>query len=594
MNASNNLGDTPTSSSSVKPTMSFWQIFNMSFGFLGIQFGFELQNSNVSRIFETLGANKDDIPILWIAAPLTGLLVQPIIGYLSDRTWHPFWGRRRPYFFIGAVLSTLALFVMPNSSALWIAGSMLWILDASINISMEPFRAFVGDKLNSKQRTSGFAMQSFFIGVGSVIAALLPWMFTNWFDISNTAAAGQIPDSVKYSFYFGGIAFFAAVMYTVFTTKEFPPESLEAFKKEKKETTFKDGINETFGGIFKMPKTMKQLAVVQFFTWFALFAMWIYSTNAVTANKYNMKVDQALVTKMEQNIKATLDTAKDKKAIKELGSLQVDIDEVHKYRGDQNPVTISVNLANKFSNEGIINETTVLGLIKNTLAVTKGTDDASVNLQKELDKREKQISIDDKNKDYISPTSYAHFMSLAAKNNLIPDSLKNGLTEIAALKSVQKEYNNGADWLSVCSSVRNGVAAVFAFIIPLIAFRTNRKITHMICLFIGGLGLISIYFVTNPTLLLVSMGMVGIAWASILSMPYAMLSNALPANKMGYYMGVFNFFIVIPQILAASILGFFTMKLFHANTLNTIVLGGISMIVAGLLTLIVTDADDVE
>jgi maltose/moltooligosaccharide transporter len=452
-------------------------------------------------------------------------LVQPIIGYLSDRTWHPFWGRRRPYFFIGAVLSTLALFVMPNSSALWIAGSMLWILDASINISMEPFRAFVGDKLNSKQRTSGFAMQSFFIGVGSVIAALLPWMFTNWFGISNTAAAGHIPDSVKYSFYFGGIAFFGAVMYTVFTTKEFPPESLEAFKKEKKETTFKDGINETFGGIFKMPKTMKQLAVVQFFTWFALFAMWIYSTNAVTANKYNMKVDQSLVTKMEQSIKATIDNTKDKKVIKEFSSLMVDIEEVHKYRNDQNPVTISVNLANKFSD--------------------------SLNVS---------TSVEEK----------------------------------AELTRVQKEYNNGADWLSVCSSVRNGVAAIFAFIIPLIAFRTNRKITHMICLFIGGLGLISIYFVTNPTLLLVSMGMVGIAWASILSMPYAMLSNALPANKMGYYMGVFNFFIVIPQILAASILGFFTMKLFHANTLNTIVLGGVSMIIAGLLTLIVQDTDDTE
>jgi maltose/moltooligosaccharide transporter len=525
MASSNNFVDTPTTANSIKPKMSFWQIFNMSFGFLGIQFGFELQNSNVSRIFETLGANKDDIPILWIAAPLTGLLVQPIIGYLSDRTWHPYWGRRRPYFFIGAILATLALFVMPNSSALWMAGGMLWILDASINISMEPFRAFVGDKLNAKQRTSGVAMQSFFIGVGSVIAALLPWIFTNWFHISNTAAAGHIPDSVKYSFYFGGIAFLGAVLYTVFTTKEFPPESLEAFKKEKKETTFKDGLKETFGGILKMPKTMKQLAVVQFFTWFALFAMWIYSTNAITANKYNMKVDQALVSKMEQNIKTSLVALQDKKLIKELKSLQVDIDEVHTYRSAQNPVTISVNLANYFSD--------------------------SLNTATTIDEK-------------------------------------------VELKRAQKEFNTGADWLSVCSSVRNGVAAIFAFIIPLIAFRTNRKITHMICLLIGGLGLISIYFITNPTLIIISMGMVGIAWASILSMPYAMLSNALPPNKMGYFMGVFNFFIVIPQIVAASILGFFTMKVFHANTLNTIVLGGVSMIIAGLLTLIVKDADDEE
>jgi maltose/moltooligosaccharide transporter len=545
MASSNNFVDTPTTANSLKPKMSFWQIFNMSFGFLGIQFGFELQNSNVSRIFETLGANKDDIPILWIAAPLTGLLVQPIIGYLSDRTWHPYWGRRRPYFFIGAILATMALFIMPNSSALWIAGGMMWILDASINISMEPFRAFVGDKLNAKQRTSGFAMQSFFIGVGSVIAALLPWFFSKVLHVSHNAPVGQIPANVKYSFYAGGIAFFGAVMYTVFTTKEFPPESLEAFKKEKKETTFADGLKETFGGILKMPKTMKQLAIVQFFTWFALFAMWIYSTNAVTANKYNMKVDRNTLAAMEAGIVAdSIEVAKNiitsnanassntlsgdlakayVKKQKTLNSLKTDIAEIKEFRAEQNPVTISVNLANYFSDS--LNTAT---------------------------------SIDQKNE----------------------------------LKRVQNEYNTGADWLNVCSSVRNGVAAIFAFIIPLIAFRTNRKITHMICLIIGGLGLISVYFITNPTLIIISMGMVGIAWASILSMPYAMLSSALPPNKMGYFMGVFNFFIVIPQIVAASILGFFTMKVFHANTLNTIVLGGISMILAGLLTLIVKDADD--
>jgi maltose/moltooligosaccharide transporter len=542
MNAPNSLGENPITASSAKPTMSFWQIFNMSFGFLGIQFGFELQNSNVSRIFETLGANKDDIPILWIAAPLTGLLVQPIIGYLSDRTWHPYWGRRRPYFFIGAILATLALFIMPNSSALWMAGGMLWILDASINISMEPFRAFVGDKLNAKQRTRGFAMQSFFIGIGSVIAALLPWMFSNWFGISSEMSVGKIPDSVKYSFYFGGIAFFGAVMYTVFTTKEFPPESLEQFKKEKKETTFKDGLNETFGGILKMPKTMKQLAIVQFFTWFALFAMWIYATNAVTANKYDMKVDTATLAAMDAgrladsiSISKSIESLKSSSTIdniqlseftkkqKTVNSLASDFKEIKEFRADQNPVTISVNLANYFSD--------------------------SLNTATTIDQK-------------------------------------------ASLKRVQAEYNKGADWLSVCSSVRNGMAAIFAFIIPLIAARTNRKITHMICLIIGGLGLISIYFITNPTFILVSMAMVGIAWASILSMPYAMLSNALPSNKMGYFMGVFNFFIVIPQIVAASILGFFTMKFFHANTLNTIVLGGVSMIVAGLLTLMVKDADD--
>ncbi|GAB3509815.1 MFS transporter [Emticicia fontis] len=506
-----------------KPLLSFLQIWNMSFGFFGIQFGFELQNSNVSRIFETLGANKDEIPLLWIAAPVTGLIVQPIIGYLSDRTWHPYWGRRRPFFFIGAILATIALFVMPNSSVLWVAGGMLWILDASINISMEPFRAFVGDKLNSKQRTTGFAMQSFFIGVGSVIAALLPWMFTNWFHFSNTASAGEIPDSVKYSFYIGGIAFITAVFYTVFTTDEFPPEDMEAFKKEVKEAGFMDGFKETFVGIFKMPKTMAQLAVVQFFTWFGLFAMWIYSTNAVTSTIYNMKVEKALVTKMETALQAKLQSSQlDNKESKIFKSLQADINEINEYRANQNPVTISINLANYF----------------------------------------------EENKENI----------LSAE-------------EISELLRVKHEYNDGADWLNVCSSVRNGVAALFAFIIPLIAVRTNRKVTHMICLIIGGIGLISISFVTNPQLIILSMGMVGIAWASILSMPYAILSGALPANKMGYYMGVFNFFIVIPQIVAATILGFFTMKVFGANTLHTLVLGGASMILAGLLALRVEDND---
>jgi maltose/moltooligosaccharide transporter len=503
--------------------LSFREIWNMSFGFFGIQFGFELQNSNVSRIFETLGANKDEIPLLWIAAPVTGLLVQPIIGYLSDRTWHPYWGRRRPFFFIGAILATLALIVMPNSSALWIAGGMLWIMDASINISMEPFRAFVGDKLPPKQRTTGFAMQSFFIGLGSVIAALLPWIFTNWFNISNTSPSGTIPPSVKWSFYAGAFAFLTAVMYTVFTTKEFPPEDIEAFKKQNKETGFWEGVKETFGGIFKMPKTMAQLAIVQFFTWFALFAMWIYSTNAVTSNKYNMKIDKVLVQKMESSIASQLTNQsiaeKDKKLFK---SLKTDIEEINKYRPSDNPVTISINLANHFSDSS------------NTITSTE---------------------------------------------------------EKAELQRVKKEFNNGADWLSVCSSIRNGVAALFAFIIPWIAFRTNRRITHLICLVIGGFGLMSIGWFSNPTMIAVSMGMVGIAWASILSMPYAILSGALPANKMGYYMGVFNFFIVIPQIFAATILGFFTMKIFDANTLSTVMLGGASMILAGILTLLVKDND---
>ena len=505
-----------------KKRLGFWQIWNMSFGFFGIQFGFELQNSNVSRIFETLGANKDEIPILWIAAPLTGLLVQPIIGYLSDRTWHPYWGRRRPYFFIGAVLATIALMVMPNSSALWMAGGMLWILDASINISMEPFRAFVGDKLPADQRTSGFAMQSFFIGAGSVIAALLPWVFTNWFGLSNTAEAGVIPDSVKWSFYIGAFAFLTAVMYTVFTTREFPPEDLEAFKQEKKKTTLAQALTEPFTGIFKMPRTMRQLAWVQFFTWFSLFAMWIYSTNAVTTSVYDMHVKRSTFEKMDVELGSALaDFKGGKEELLRLQALQTDASEVRQFQAGKEDVVITINLANYFIDHAEVLES----------------------------------------------------------------------QELADMHRVQTEYNDGADWLGVCSSVRNGVAALFAFLIPLIARYTSRRRTHMLCLIIGGLGLISIRFVTDPTMLAVAMGAVGIAWASILSMPYAMLAGALPSDRMGYYMGVFNFFIVIPQIVAATILGYFTMHLFNGDTMNTITLGGATMILAGILTLWVNDKD---
>jgi maltose/moltooligosaccharide transporter len=273
-----------------------------------------------------------------------------------------------------------------------------------------------------------------------------------------------------------------------------------------------------------MPKTMAQLALVQFFTWFALFAMWIYSTNAVTSNKYDMKVDKAIVKTMENNIQSILSQPNvDVKKKKEYKSLQADINEINEYRANQNPVTISLNLANHYYD--------------------------SLN------------------------TTFA-------------------ATEKSQLKRVKQQYNDGADWLSVCSSIRNGMAAIFAFIIPWIAFKTNRRMTHLICLVIGGVGLMSISWITNPIYIAVSMGMVGIAWASILSMPYAILSGCLPANKMGYYMGVFNFFIVIPQIVAATILGFFTMKIFNANTLNTIVLGGASMIIAGILTLWVKDDDN--
>ncbi len=434
-----------------KPRLSFWQIWNMSFGFLGIQFGFALQNGNMSRIFETMGAHEDKLAFLWIAAPTTGLLVQPIIGYLSDRTWSPRWGRRRPFFLVGAILASLALMVVPNVSALWMAAGMLWIMDASINISMEPFRALVGDMLPSNQRTTGFGTQTFFIGIGAVVGSLLPYIYTNYFHFSNVAPAGQISPSLKYAFYTGGIVYFLAVAWTVFTTKEYPPVNMEEFEAEKRRTGgFWNIIKESFAGITDMPRTMRQLALVQFFSWLALFSMWIYATPAITSHIYH-----------------TSDTT-------------------------------------------------------------------------------------------------------------------------------SKIYNEGADWVNVCFSVYNGVSALAALALPILARATSRRITHLICLTAGGLGLISIYFIQNPQLLLVSMVGIGIAWASILSIPYAMLAGALPSNKMGYYMGVFNFFIVLPQMLASVTLGFFTKHLFHDNSALTLVLGGCSMILSGLLTLRVHDADDIR
>ncbi|WP_266366143.1 MFS transporter [Tellurirhabdus rosea] len=501
-----------------KPLLSFAQIWNMSFGFLGIQFGFALQNANVSRIFETLGANVDEIPVLWVAAPLTGLIVQPIIGYFSDRTWTRL-GRRRPYFLVGAILATGALFLMPNSPALWVAALMLWLMDASINVSMEPFRAFVGDNLPSRQRTTGFAMQSFFIGVGAVVASALPWMLTNWFGMSNEAPAGTISDSVKWSFYLGGVVFLLAVLWTVFTSREYSPQELAEFEDNVEEPAGREydrpevyaaagarqlrngliavvlgallsfwftaqnldkqllifsGMITIVGLLFavsglmqrqgsyrnsyvgiindleNMPSTMKQLAVVQFFSWFSLFSMWIYTTAGVTSHIY-------------------------------------------------------------------------------------GTKDTTSAL-----------------------------------------------------------YNDGADWVGVLFSVYNGVAAIVAFAIPLLARRTSRRMAHLICLVIGGLGLMSVYFIKDPNLLVLSMVAVGIAWASILSMPYAMLAGALPAGKMGYYMGVFNFFITIPQLVAAALLGFIVKNFFNGEPIYALLVGGVAMVVAGLLSLIVNDRDDIR
>ena len=421
-----------------KPILSFWQIWNMSFGFFGIQFGWGLQMANMSAIYQYLGAEESAIPLLWLAAPVTGLLVQPIVGYYSDRTWC-FLGRRRPYFLVGALLASLALIAMPNSGALWMAVGLLWILDASVNISMEPFRAFVGDKLVEEQRKTGFAMQSLLIGLGAVLSSSLPWMLTNWFGVVDSATGeSAIPRSVHLSFYIGSAVFFTAVLYTVLTTGEHPPEDIEAFEEQKRQSAgVGNAFREIIRGILSMPDGMRRLAVVQFFTWLGLFCMWIYFIPAVATRVFGGE-----------------------------------------------------------------------------------------------------------------PGSEA--------------------------------YQAGAEWGGVCFSTYNGVAFAFSFILLLLVRRFSAKSIHTLCLACGGLGLVSVVFVTDPQILLLSMTAVGVAWASILSMPYAMLANVLPPEKMGFYMGVFNFFIVLPQILASLGLGYALSHWLGGNAIAAIVLGGISMLFAAL------------
>jgi maltose/moltooligosaccharide transporter len=481
-----------------KPTLSFWQIWNMCFGFLGIQFGFALQNANASRIFQTLGADIDDVPGLWIAAPLTGLLVQPIVGYLSDRTWNRF-GRRRPYFMIGAVFTTLALLVMPNSPTLWIAAGTLWVLDASINISMEPFRAFVGDQLAPMQRPTGYAMQSFFIGIGAVVASFLPWLLAKW-GVANTAAPGEVPDTVRFAFYLGGAVLFVAIAWTVFTTREYSPQQLAAFddagpralemttpvaalpslaagaswlapgvllalaivlREGDRMLYVLAGLLAGYGVLLlvarcirrdhmlaaivydlrHMPQAMRRLAWVQFFSWFALFAMWIYTTAAVTQ---------------------------------------------------------------------------------------------------------------------------VHF----------------GATDTSSAA-----YNEGANWVGVLFGAYNGFAALAALVIPLMVKAMGLRWSHLVNLILGAAGLYSLLLIRDPQWLLLSMVGVGFAWASILSLPYALLSDCVPAAKMGVYMGIFNFFIVIPQLVAASALGFVLRHWLGGQPIQALAIGAASLVVAGICIL---------
>ena len=441
-----------------KPKLSFWQIWNMSFGFLGIQFGFALQGGFMSRIFQTLGAEKEAIPMLWIAAPLTGLLVQPIIGYLSDRTWHPKLGRRRPYFLIGAILSSLALFFVPYSPYLWVAAGFLWILDASINISMEPFRALVADKLNDEQRSYGFVVQTLIIGIGTWIASNLPWVVTK-LGVSNEAGPGVVPPSVKIAFAIGAFVFISSILYTIFTTSEYPPDEQ---KLENNQNSF---VKDIFTSILKMPSSMKKLGIIQFFSWFAFFVMWSLATPALTEHVFKAP----------------------------------------------SPIMDQYNM--------------------------------------QIEEEAYQFELDN------------------------------------------KKYQDAADLVGSYMGTYGLSSMAFALLLTLYTSkrRINRKMTHMISLLLGGSGFIIMRFIDNPNWLILSFMLIGISWGSILSMPYAMLSSSIDENKMGLYMGLFNMFIVFPQIIAALGGANFLSNLMGDGSINAMTLAGICLIIAGLSNTLITD-----
>ena len=496
-----------------KPRLTDQQIINMSVGFFGIQFAFGLQNANISRIFQSLGASIDDIPILWIAAPLTGLIVQPIIGHMSDKTWLGKWGRRRPFFLAGAFLGSLALFFFPDVPTLWVAALFLWLLDASINVAMEPFRAFVGDMLPDEQRTSGFAMQSFFIGLGAVISSLLPTLLTQ-FGVSNDPAPGEIPDSVRYSFYIGAVMFMAAVAYTVFTTKEYSPEELKSF-----------GELEEDHNVVHI-KTPASKFLNRGLIWSVIGAV-------LTGALYFHNLNNAKPLEKELYVLTI--------GIGVYGLLQV----------------LSGLFAKSQNNNGMVEIMDDLNFLPDTM---------------------KKLAI------VQFFTWFALFSMWIYTTPALAQHLANTIDTSSA------DYNRIGNWVGVLFAVYNGLSAFAAFLLPVLAKKYGRPKTHFIALIIGGLGLISFYLFKNENLLLISMVAVGFAWSSILSMPYSMLTQALPQNKMGVYMGIFNFFIVIPQILAATLLGFFTRHLFGGQSIFTIVLGGAAMILAGFLTLRIKDS----
>jgi maltose/moltooligosaccharide transporter len=550
-----------------KPRLSFWQIWNMSFGFFGIQFGWGLQMANMSAIYQYLGANESKLAVLWLAAPLTGLLVQPIIGYASDRTWNAL-GRRRPYFLIGAILASLALLVMPSSGTVWMAAGLLWVLDASINITMEPFRAFVGDLLPKEQRKSGFAMQSLLIGFGAVLSSALPYMLTNGFGVSKEATVqSPIPPVVHLAFYIGSGVFLAAVLYTILSTREYPPSDLAAFEKMKSEGAgVGNAFREIIEGIGSMPGAMRQLAIVQFFTWFALFCMWLYFTPAVAHGVF-----QGTPIGVHDLATENLLKQPSGKSYMTEGAAITRAYEARKHELEQ-----EVKAAPRVWYEAVLQ---MLGL--RAPPPEAGERIGESDLRTLITSHVAQAhEVSESESESALVQAFAAALMKHAVTPAKLDGVNEAAAELQNELATARKYGEGTAWGGVCFSVYNGIAFVFAFALLGLVQRLPARSIHRMCLFCGGTGLLLAVGMRDKHMLLVWMGLVGIAWASILSMPYAMLANAIPAEKMGFYMGVFNFFIVIPQILASVGLGTLMKSVLGDNPMNAVLLGGCAMIAA--------------
>jgi len=488
-----------------KPRQSWAGLWNISFGFFGIQIGFALQNANMSRIFQSLGSSLDDLPALWIAAPLTGLLVQPIVGHLSDRTWLGRLGRRRPYFLAGAILAALSLFLMPMAKVLLFAAVLLWMLDASLNISMEPFRAFVGDMLRKDQHTAGYAVQTAFIGAGAVVGSIFPWALEHW-GVSNEAAGGGIPDTVRFAFWFGGAALFLAVLWTVVSTNEYGPEEMRSFS----DAAEIDGPSPTIRALAARGLGGSGL--------------WIAAGAAV------LLIVQQFALEKEMYL---------------LGGLLI-------------AYGLASIVAILMARKG--NETSMLGHIV-------GDFSGMPEVMKRL--------------------ALAQFFSWSALFimwiNTTPVVAQNFYGSADAANPAYQEAGN---WVGVLFAVYNGVAAVAALtLLPILAKRIGKARTHIIGLLCGAAGYASFFLIKDPQYLLIAEIGVGIAWASILAMPYAILASNLPQAKLGIYMGLFNVFIVIPQLLVATVMGSIMKAFFPTEPIYTMAFAAAAMLLAALAML---------